>query len=292
VEGPNPSGKLLLVNKLYQTLPLPFHVTEQSNPIPFSVIVAAGPWTTSDNMEYAPLDAFLNEVSNNPPEVLILVGPFVDTDHPFVQSGVLPETFEQKLEIIIQKIIERANEWETTKIIIIPSLKDASHPFVFPQPPFEVSPELKEKTTNQILFYPHPATFTVNGVSCGISSNDILFHLNQDQASSLHDTDRLGKMCEHVITQRSYYPLYPPSVQAANDMCRLEFMDFPFTPDILLLPSDLKFFVKNTKDVLCINPGRITKGKTPGTFARFTVHSKTETAIRVVERTRVNIVRV
>ena len=44
------------------------------------------------------------------------------------------------------------------------------------------------------------------------------------------------------------------------------------TPDILILPSQLNPFAKRVGDVLCINPGRLTKGSTAGTFAQATIH--------------------
>jgi hypothetical protein len=48
--------------------------------------------------------------------------------------------------------------------------------------------------------------------------------------------------------------------------------DLQITPDILILPSQLNPFAKRAGDVLCINPGRLTKGATAGTFARATIH--------------------
>ena len=48
--------------------------------------------------------------------------------------------------------------------------------------------------------------------------------------------------------------------------------ELQFTPDILILPSQLSPFAKRVEDVLCINPGRITKGSSAGTFSQLTVH--------------------
>lgn len=46
----------------------------------------------------------------------------------------------------------------------------------------------------------------------------------------------------------------------------------PYTPDILLIPSNLVPFAKRCGDTLLLNPGRLTKGNTAGTFARTTIH--------------------
>jgi hypothetical protein len=41
-----------------------------------------------------------------------------------------------------------------------------------------------------------------------------------------------------------YYPLHPPALGTAIDLTRMSALELPITPDILLLPSDLKPFVK------------------------------------------------
>jgi len=98
----------------------------------------------------------------------------------------------------------------------------------------------------------------------------------------------------------SYYPLCPPLADVPLDSCCLKQTLFPeYTPDILILPSDMREFVKNVRDVLCINPGRICRGRSAGTYVRFTVHADknanaqdTDTEpSRIVTRTRVDIIK-
>ena len=59
-----------------------------------SVIVAAGPYTVSDDLSYEPLQELLQTCHDSQPDVLILIGPFVDADHPLVASGSCEEPFE------------------------------------------------------------------------------------------------------------------------------------------------------------------------------------------------------
>jgi hypothetical protein len=60
------------------------------------------------------------------------MGPFIDSDHPIIQSGVTNKThkalFKEQLEIIMQQT--------ETEIILIPSLRDVQHDLIFPQPSF------------------------------------------------------------------------------------------------------------------------------------------------------------
>ena len=42
---------------------------------PLSVMVAAGPYTTDDNLDFIPLDALISEARSTKPDTLILVSP-------------------------------------------------------------------------------------------------------------------------------------------------------------------------------------------------------------------------
>ena len=50
-------------------------------------------------------------------------------------------------------------------------------------------------------------------------------------------------------------------------------LGLPVSPDILVLPSDLRFFTKNVSGTLVVNPGRLTKFGAGGTFAKLAVHA-------------------
>lgn len=58
-------------------------------------------------------------------------------------------------------------------------------------------------------------------------------------------SDRLGRLVSHLFCQQSFYPLNPPAeemsvdLEHADDYCKLN-----FTPHLLLVPSDLRFFIK------------------------------------------------
>lgn len=61
------------------TLPLPEILpnTETKN-TRLSVMVAAGPFSTSDSMSYEPLTDLMEQIQVTRPDVCILMGPFVD----------------------------------------------------------------------------------------------------------------------------------------------------------------------------------------------------------------------
>lgn len=58
------------------------------------MLVAAGPFTSKDDVMYEPLQAVLDHCNERPPDVLLLLGPFVDAEHPLVQAGMLQDSFD------------------------------------------------------------------------------------------------------------------------------------------------------------------------------------------------------
>ena len=120
-----------------------------------SVVVAAGPFTTSLNLEYEPLRDLLMEALTSQPDVLILTGPFVDITQPLLKTGEIylsAEDDEGRVTgshsasyemVFIEKVIRdcfsalyNSNPDLPTHIILVPSLLDAHHEFVYPQPAF------------------------------------------------------------------------------------------------------------------------------------------------------------
>ena len=57
-------------------------------------MVAAGPFCSKDSAVYDPLQALLDQCTQQPPDVLVLLGPFVDVNHPQIQAGTLDSTYE------------------------------------------------------------------------------------------------------------------------------------------------------------------------------------------------------
>ena len=82
----------------------------------------------------------------------------------------------------------------------------------------------------------------------------------------------MRRLASHLIQQRSFYPLYPPSEEINIDFEQLESLgQIEAQPHILITPSDLNHFFKDIDGGLVINPSRLTKGGGGGVFARLAV---------------------
>ena len=105
LHGTNPSGHCLVATQLLPGMAHPMQRTSLAALAGHvlgrgrggqSVVVAAGPFTSSEDLEYAPLGALLHYCAQpqQRPDLLLLVGPFVDAEHPLVRGGLLEETYE------------------------------------------------------------------------------------------------------------------------------------------------------------------------------------------------------
>ncbi|KAJ3340444.1 DNA-directed DNA polymerase alpha subunit pol12 [Gonapodya sp. JEL0774] len=103
-----------------------------------------------------------------------------------------------------------------------------------------------------------------------------------------HQKDRLARLCSHLLHQRSLYPLHPAggptqvptngladgvtvTVEAPLPPTNVSAMSLHATPDVMVLPSQLRYFAKDVDGVLCINPGKVCRGKAIGTCAKLSV---------------------
>lgn len=234
------------------------------------MLVAAGPFTTSDSLLYEPLADLMKTVQKDKPDLLILLGPFVDSRHEQIMNGDVDEPFEDLFERQVQQIV-KATEKLSTTVVFVPSYRDVHHNFVYPQPPFSTKVNKEDNDLpKRIHFVSDPCTLVVNDVTIGLTSMDVLLHLGSEETvCPPGSSDRLGRLVKHILYQHSYYPLHPPAEDVNLDYEQFEkHALLSYTPDILVLPSDLRYFAKDTLGCLCLNPGRLAKGLVGGTYAR------------------------
>uniref|UniRef100_A0A8C8R4W0 DNA polymerase alpha subunit B n=1 Tax=Pelusios castaneus TaxID=367368 RepID=A0A8C8R4W0_9SAUR len=273
MESTNNTGGKLVASKLYEGVPLPFYQsTEQDEDLEQQmVLVACGPYTTSDSITYDPMLDLIDIINKDKPDVCVLFGPFLDAKHEQVENCQLTRSFEDVFKHCLRMIIEGTRS-AGSQLVFVPSLRDVHHDYIYPQPPFSCY-ELSKDDKQRVHFVSDPCTLTINGVVFGLTSTDLLFHMGAEEISSTSGvTDRFTRILKHVLTQRSYYPLYPPSEEMNVDYENFyNYVHLPVTPDVLIAPSELRYFIKDVLGCVCVNPGRLTKGQVGGTYGRLYV---------------------
>jgi len=146
VEGINGSGRKIVVEKLCEGLQ-PLHPPQSGinnlggRSDALKAYIVAGPYTTNSDLNYKPLLDLLGSVLSELPDVVFLIGPFVDVTQPLLKDGdpVLEYTeedgstvkryvtYETLFAAKIAKELEDLYEDEAlrTKFVLVPSLNDA-----------------------------------------------------------------------------------------------------------------------------------------------------------------------
>lgn len=143
-------------------------------------MTAAGPFTLDDDLSFQPLEDLLKMCSTQKPDVILLLGPFVSSEHPKVKKGAIQSLPE---EIFRDQVIHRLeNVLETcqhTRVLIVPHATDMIHPYcLFPQPAFT-----NMTKHARIHMLSNPASFSINDHSISVGNIDILLKLAKSTIS-------------------------------------------------------------------------------------------------------------
>jgi DNA polymerase alpha subunit B len=311
--GINANGTAFIAERLLAPARMP-HVSvplkqlrayNRANTEPLDVMVAAGPFTPNCDLGYAPLLDLLKVVAQRKPHALLLIGPFLDEKHPKIAKGDVKESFGNAFLNLLRDVVEHTRSIRT-RVLIMPSLKDVHHEPVLPQPAFDVELSEYNVAPGKLTFLPNPAVFSVNDVTFGAVAEDILLHLSQNSISrsaAANDVvdeqveskrlervpivqDRVLRIATHLVQQHSFYPLFPAPHAVNVDHTLEARLQFPVTPDVLIVPSKLKRFAATLgegdchpdDEVVCVNPATLAKGMSGGTYATISVHARKDLA--------------
>ncbi|KPM34358.1 hypothetical protein AK830_g12209 [Neonectria ditissima] len=345
LRGNNASGQEFVVNEILE-IPLlasaassqsaleahrerlrggPDAMDDGADPAPLNILFASGPYTADDNLDFEPLHALCSKAADTYADALILTGPFLDIDHPLIATGDfdLPEeanydpdtaTMTTVFRYLVSPAFNRltsANPHLT--VILIPSVRDVLAKHVsWPQ---DTIPRKELGLSKAVRIVTNPMTLSINELSLGLSSQDILSQLrNEEVATGAASTDLMGRLCRYLVEQRHYFPLFPPTDRtrlaktgtedgvatgATLDLSYLKLGEMVnVRPDVMMVPSLLPPFAKVIDSVLIINPGYLSKRRGAGTYARMTLYpppidNESEmVSHKVFDRARVEIVRI
>ncbi len=292
LRGVNPTGSSLVVKKLFVDAALPVAVTDESQVYDqgtVKVTIAAGPFCSSENLEYRPLSDLMDVVLSNGTDVLVLMGPFVDSKHPNIERGDIGRTYDELFEDVLQHhVLRRVDAHNSTaargkliqRVVLVPSLQDIHHHSVFPQFPYSMEPFAVYREF--LMALSNPCQLSINGITFGFTSVDPLKHMGgsvllQRSASDGAAGNRLLDMASLLVEQQSFLPLNPPPTEipldTSTNLVGVEFSES--TPQVLVLPSALKEFADPVKGSLVVNPSFLVRsGSGGGTYAEVILYPK------------------
>lgn len=286
IKGRNGSGQRFVAEELLIPPPLPQPATLRSELMtnqygesrlagtPLRVMMAGGPFTPSSNMNYGPWHAFMTHVERARPDMLVLLGPFVSAKHPSIATGKLDtlptDLFKYHISRRIARLVERS---PSTVVILVPSTEDIIHTHcAYPQPFLDKS-DSALGLPKRVRCLPNPSVFYVNELAIGVSTADTLGDLRREELvqrvqpgssgtpQSKGVNDPIVRLVRHVLGQRHFYPLFPPSPasQLPLDLSHSRLCAFDTsTPDLILLPStSTKPCIRVVDSSVVVNPGSL-----------------------------------
>ncbi|KAF2652236.1 DNA polymerase alpha 70 kDa subunit [Lophiostoma macrostomum CBS 122681] len=195
--------------------------SDPSTARPLTILIASGPYTTDTDLSFAPLHTLLENALSAFADALILIGPFLDAEHPQIRSGdfdipptadpdtaTMTDLFRHHISTALQTF---AQQLPTCAIILVPSLRDAQHKHsVFPQDKF-AKRELGLGKSVQCVT--NPMTLSMNEAIFGMSSLDTLDMLRREEivAGKHRGVNLYERAARNVVEQRSFLPVFPPT---------------------------------------------------------------------------------
>ncbi|XP_055923799.1 DNA polymerase alpha subunit B [Eupeodes corollae] len=264
VSGRNPKGDTIIVEEVIADRVLqPPTIPKLTESLSF--VVAAGPFTNSDDLVYDPLHDLVLYCKDNQPDVLILTGPLMDAEHKSINENVLAEPFEVFFEKMISGLVEVLGNEIT--ILVVASCRDANSDPVYPTMPVTL-----KMTYPNVHMLPDPSIVDLNGITIGMTSTDVLDHILNNELA-VNAGEKIKRAVCYLFNQGSFYPLNPPGDDRLcfDSSLANKYTNIENIPNLMILPGDQKCFLRVVNGCLAINPGRLADEK-GGTFARFVLY--------------------
>jgi len=241
LRGSNVSGEYFDVNEVMK-LPLPpaaastisdldairAKITNSSTTsTPLNILISSGPYTTDSNLAFEPLHALIDRAISSTADAVILIGPFLDTEHPILASGDIPTSILSTLPnpdtatptdlfraLIATPLQKLAQTIPTCTIILSPSVRDLIARHVsWPQDRLGNRRELG--LPKQVAMVTNPVTIALNETVIALCAQDVLYELRREECTSgvmeAEKRDMLARLSRDLIEQRHFFPLYPPT---------------------------------------------------------------------------------
>lgn len=283
-------------------LPLAVHTQDEAldhsyaqhklNGAALNIVVAAGPFTSEHDLDFKPWHALMDQLEaggipaaegrRGVPDTLILMGPFISADHAAVAlSTELPEEiFAKHFSTRIGELVGKF----AVSIVLVPSTGDLLNVHsAYPQPGFDKEEAVEWGLPKQrVRCLPNPSTFYINELVVGATTADSLGDIKAEEmvtrieasptitsvateAVAARNRETNTRWSRAILSQRSFYPLYPPPTAARlpYDTSHSHLLNFPaVSPDLLLMPSTkiTKPFIRVVASSTIVQPGSLAAG--------------------------------
>ena len=156
-------------------------------------------------------------------------------------------TYEELFKDLVT-FIDRELEGVKCKVVLSPSHREVHHFYPMPQPAFPTS-LMPLNLKHEFTLAPNPGFVMVNEITFAFANIDTVKELATAMVvkQETNSKTKTELAYEQILSQKHFYPLYPVNTSMALELSQLEALTFlDQKPDVLLLPTDLKFEAKVT----------------------------------------------
>lgn len=207
-----------------------------------------------------------------------------------IPSNQQPKNLDELFKAMVTPLLKKIDS--SIQVVLLPSLKDsASKHTSYPQSSLD---RKKFGLPKNFKCFPNPSSFSLNEIMISSSNADVFKDLKDIYKSDVSPeksklfSNRFERIANHVFEQRRFYPVFPGSVKRVTlpeeeneklsnlvdglmgeELVETEVggssLEVPYIgvtelsdslPDVLIIPSELKYFAKVIKGVVVINPGQ------------------------------------
>lgn len=209
---------------------------------------------------------------------------------PHTAANQQPKNLDELFRAVVTPVLKKLDP--SIQVVLLPSLKDsASKHASYPQSSLD---RKRLGLPKNFKCFPNPSNFSINEIMVGASNADVFKDLKDIYKSGVSPdksklfSNRFERIANHVFEQRRFYPVFPGSVKRVvlpkeegekvtnlldgmmgEELAETEVggssLEVPYIgvtelshslPDVLIVPSELKYFAKVIKGVVVINPGQ------------------------------------
>lgn len=255
------------------------------------MLVLAGPFCTRDGLDYTPLAQALEHAAQTGPQVVIIIGPLVDSNNKTIANGEakIPEQADEDDPLSFEEVyrehvlpilrkglqdLKRTNP--ATEVLLMPSLEDALEFHPLPQPPIDTTlpchlgaGSMDAFRKMGVQFLPNPVHLDINGLKVTLTSADALSPVLRSGLVLRPEDKKIEQALRLLIQQRNLFPVLPREPAQVCE-ARAGAFDFPegSVPDVLIFPSASGTasgcFIDGR---LYVNPGTVCRPAAIGSFA-------------------------
>mmetsp|Transcript_9509 Transcript_9509/g.20976 ORF Transcript_9509/g.20976 Transcript_9509/m.20976 type:complete len:592 (-) Transcript_9509:61-1836(-) len=233
--------------------------------------VAAGPYTSSSDLDFALLQSVLQRFVTDRVCCGVLLGPFLEADNQLVQSRELrcsgeSLTYEAAYQKVFHVIEEFGAQHPEIRIVVVPSPLDIGVVFPVPQPPrcFPHKIWAAEKESPNVSYASNPAVVMVGSTQLYLTSCDVLSPVIHGLVQRSNSSgNRIETACKMLLHQRTLFPSTPP--QPCVEPSQSHLLTFGVdekeeVPDVFVFASKLTDLAKSVDGRVFVNPGHAVKG--------------------------------